>query len=156
MDAAGLSDRERPGCSCSTGGRRVWTFDEKWRKATVAAHLPGRLFHDYRRTAVRDLIRAGVPQAVAMTMTGHKTEAVFRRYNITDDRDKREAVRKLSAYRETRKVAANVVPFMSAESPRREFGHDTGTICHGARHEARRGPRVSLDLLCFFGSGGRI
>lgn len=41
-------------------GRRVWTFDDKWREAAKAANLPGRLFHDYRRTAVRDLVRAGV------------------------------------------------------------------------------------------------
>ena len=91
-------------------GRRVWDFSRRWKAATTAASLPGRLFHDYRRTAARDLIRSGVPQSIAMSMTGHKTDAVFRRYNITDDRDKQEAVAKVEAYRATRPKAAKVVP----------------------------------------------
>ncbi len=94
-------------------GRRVWTFDEKWRKATEAARVPCRLFHDYRRTAVRDLVRAGVPQAVAMSITGHKTDSVFRRYNITSDADKQEAIRKLTSYRAAKQSKSNVVPMTS-------------------------------------------
>lgn len=57
----------------------------------------GRIPHDFRRTAVRNLIRAGVSQKVAMELTGHLTPSVFERYNITDDRDRRDAVAKLAA-----------------------------------------------------------
>lgn len=57
----------------------------------------GRIPHDFRRTAVRNLIRAGVSQKVAMELTGHLTPSVFDRYNITDDRDRRDAVAKLAA-----------------------------------------------------------
>jgi len=71
---------------------------------------PGRLFHDLRRTAGRDLIRGGVHQAVAMQITGHRTDAVFRRYTITSDDDKREALRRLAAYRDSQPAKANVVP----------------------------------------------
>ena len=56
-----------------------------WNRACRAAGLPGRLVHDFRRTAVRNLIRAGVQQAIAMKITGHKTSSIFRRYLIVDE-----------------------------------------------------------------------
>jgi integrase len=88
------------------GGRRVWRFDVTWRKARAAVDLPGRLFHDYRRTAVRDLVRSGVSQAVAMRWTGHKTPAVFTRYDITATEDLKLAVDKVTSYRVARAARA--------------------------------------------------
>jgi len=73
-------------------------FNKAWRKARVAAGCPGRIPHDFRRTAVRTLVRAGVPERVAMQLTGHKTRAIFERYNITSPGDLREAARRLDAY----------------------------------------------------------
>jgi integrase len=67
-----------------------------WRAACSAAGVPGRILHDFRRTAVRNLERAGVPRSVAMKITGHKTEAVYRRYAIVSDADLQEAARKLA------------------------------------------------------------
>jgi hypothetical protein len=88
-----------------TGGFRLWDFASTWRKTREAAGHPARLFHDYRRTAVRDLVRSGVSQAVAMTWTGHKTDAVFRRYNITTTEDLEHAATLLAEYRDTRAKA---------------------------------------------------
>ena len=59
--------------------------------------MPGRIPHDFRRTSVRNLERAGVPRSVAMQMTGHKTEAVYGRYAIVAEGDLREGVRRLDA-----------------------------------------------------------
>jgi integrase len=73
-------------------------FNKAWRKARVEAGCPGRIPHDFRRTAVRTLVRAGVPERVAMQLTGHKTRAIFERYNITSPNDLREAAQRLDAY----------------------------------------------------------
>jgi integrase len=69
-----------------------------WASACIRAGQPGLLFHDLRRSGVRNLKRAGVSTSVAMKFSGHKTEAVFRRYDITDFDDLRDAAAKLGKY----------------------------------------------------------
>ena len=77
-------------------GKPIRSLHGAWRTACVRAGVPGRLVHDLRRTAVRNLERAGVSRSVAMKLTGHKTESVYRRYAIVSDADLREASRKLT------------------------------------------------------------
>ena len=69
-----------------------------WRTACQAAGVPTRFLHDCRRTAARNLIRASVPERVAMLLTGHKTRAIFDRYNIINEQELLEAGDQLVAY----------------------------------------------------------
>jgi integrase len=76
-------------------GKPVKDFRETWRNACVAAGVPNLLFHDLRRTAARNLRRAGVAEGVIMKIGGWRTRSVFERYAIVSQSDISEAMRKL-------------------------------------------------------------
>jgi integrase len=76
--------------------RRVWK--KAWPEACRCAGVPGRRLHDCRRTAARNLVRAGVPERVAMMLLGHSTRSIFERYNIVSERDLLEAGQRLQSY----------------------------------------------------------
>ncbi len=86
-------------------GEDHFRFDKSWASACNRAGLPNLLFHDLRRSAVRNLIRAGDPRSVAMQISGHKTESVFRRYDIVDSQEIRDAATKMTAFKKKGKVA---------------------------------------------------
>lgn len=79
-------------------GKPIRDFRGAWQVACRKAGVPDRIHHDFRRTAVRNLERAGVPRSTAMATVGHKTEAVYRRYAIVDSAMLKEGAAKLAAF----------------------------------------------------------
>jgi integrase len=79
-------------------GRPMKNIRRSWANACRVAGMHGRLLHDFRRTAVRNLIRAGVQQPIAMKITGHKTDSIFRRYLIVDEELLAEATGAVAEY----------------------------------------------------------
>jgi len=103
-------------------GKPVKNFRKIWRNVCVAAEVPELNFHDLRRTAVRNMVRWGVSERVAMTISGHKTRSIFDRYNIVSEADQREAARKMEAGQQTDSAAA--LEFVTAQ----QVGHRLGTV----------------------------
>ena len=103
--------------ACKSAG--LWAFDEEKGRCTAT-----RIFNDFRRTAVRNLVRAGVPERVAMAISRHKTRAVFERYNIVSGEDLKEAARKQAAY-------CNPSPFQNHGRIRSQDHTGFQTLQHG-------------------------
>lgn len=134
-----LRDREYPSCEWVffRDGESILDFRGAWKAACATAGLvdengtPTKLFHDLRRTGVRNLVRAGVPERVVMAISGHKTRAIFDRYNIVSEADLRSAAVKLGMY-------------VTEKRTQSEGSHTAGTQAQPTDHVASQAIKAKL------------
>ena len=86
-------------------GSHIKKFEASWKAAVDRAGCPELLFHDLRRSATRNMRKAGIEQSLRMKISGHKTDSMERRYNIVDVEDIKEAAAKLNAWSQQQKKA---------------------------------------------------
>ncbi len=118
MQAA--TDRIIPWVFWHRDGQPVADFRDSWANACKKAGVPGLLLHDLRRSAVRNLERAGVSRSAAMKLTGHRTESVYRRYAIVAEADLLEAVGRLAQHRQASEAKAAKRPVVPIGEGRRK------------------------------------
>ncbi len=115
----------------------------RWKEACKRAGVPERIPHDFRRTAVRNFERAGVPRSVAMKLTGHKTEAVYRRYAIVSEADLSEGLKRLANLQDLQKIE-NRHRTATISDQNLQFSREN--MAEGARFElADRLPRLRFS-----------
>jgi len=128
-----MRDVKHPKCQWvffGKAGDKIKDFRTVWHKALQETGLEGKLFHDFRRTAVRNMVRAGVPERVAMMVSGHKTRSVFERYNIVNEDDLKRASKRVSEYHEEQASSANGHNLGTVEAQETENGLEETHIIH--------------------------
>jgi integrase len=110
-----IRDNGFPDCPyvCFRDGNQIKNYQDAWHTACKKAGLIGKLLHDNRRTAVRNMSRAGIPDTVTMKISGHKTRSVFDRYNITSEEDLRIAAEKIAKAYQDKQVSMHQVGNLS-------------------------------------------
>jgi uncharacterized protein (DUF433 family) len=83
----------------------LWCRDNN---GDIVAAVEGKIFHDFRRTGIRNMLRDGVRERVAMLIAGHKTRSILDRYDIVNEEDLQNAAERMAKEHQQRMVTATV------------------------------------------------
>jgi integrase len=116
------------------GGRRnqagsaIKTFYESWRAAVKDAGFPDLLFHDLRRSAVRNMVeKIGMSEKRAMEISGHKTRSCFERYHIVSLADIQESGAKMDKWLKEQRAATTKTPKRGSRKPKASSAAQTAS-----------------------------
>jgi len=128
-----IRDMLYPDCLwvCFRDGKQIKSFRRSWMTACRKAGVEGKIPHDFRRSAIRNMIRAGISDEVAMQLSGHRTRSVFDRYNIVSEGDRLEAANRLDQY--LKKWAGTVTEIVTAPTT------PTHTLTNSSQHLSEEG-----------------
>ena len=112
------------------GVSKIQDIRKAWGTACREVGIGRKLFHDFRRTAVRNMVRAGIPERVAMTISGHKTRSVFDRYNIVNDTDLKQAAEKQATYLQAQEGNGHKMGTIAYFETKKELGENDLTPCN--------------------------
>jgi Phage integrase family len=111
-------------------GKRIKDLRKAWDKARKATGLTAKIPHDFRRTAIRNMVRAGFNERVAMMISGHKTRIIFDRYIVSEE-DLRDAARRTWEHAQSQEKESNIVPLRSnQEADAHSLDTIMGTVAH--------------------------
>ncbi len=145
LTAKELRDEKFPTCPWvfyTHEGERLYWFYKAWATACARAGAPNLLFHDLRRSAVRNMERAGIPRKVAMSISGRKTENIYRRYDIVAERDRSHG----SVLHRDEDAVEEAVEFREVGWDGHTFGHTRRFSEPGTKGTCRRTRAESTEL----------
>ncbi|MBM2805577.1 MAG: phage integrase protein breaking and rejoining enzyme, partial [Deltaproteobacteria bacterium] len=105
-------EQRRPECPLvfHRNGKPIKSFRRAFKTACKNAGLDGIVPHDMRRSGVRNFTKAGLSESEGMSISGHRTNAIYKRYNIIDEDLQRQSLERVAEHQKREIEQRKVVP----------------------------------------------